>query len=144
MACESADLTLEEAHQLGGYQAVCFALESDDRLEAWLTRLAAQVAFLRTGERATLVQLQSSKPPGYSDLAPSWAVAAARDNAKALYQQRGRIGKGGRANPDSDDGNGAGQAAAGRRPRRRRGKGGNDGGDGKPGDKPSAGAGKVL
>ena len=138
-AMESTDLTLEEAYQLGGYPAVCFALDHDDRLESWLTRVAAQITFLRTGERAMLVGLQSSKPPGYADLAPAWAVSAARDTAKALYQQCGRT-KGGRGGQESDDGTAGGGAAGGRRPRRRRSKGGGDGGKGTPPDKASDGA----
>jgi len=56
-----------------------------------MTRLSAQITYLRTGERAMLTQLQSSRPPGSSDLAPEWAVSAARDCAKSLFQQVGRV-----------------------------------------------------
>ena len=138
VAGESIDLTLEQIHVVGGYAGVCAALESDDRLEAWLTRISAQVTYLLTGEKAMLDQLQSSQPPGAQDLAPSWAISAARDSAKALYQQQGRMS--GRRTP-GDGGGGGGQEGSGRRARRRRGAGGGvgDGAAGqgsKPSEKP--------
>ena len=91
---QSVDLTLAEAYGPGGpqgYAAVCTRLATDDRVEGWCTRISAQVTFLRTGERAMRDQLQTTKPPGSTDLAPDWAVAGARDTAKALYLQGGRI-----------------------------------------------------
>ena len=124
VAAESIDLTLQKAWQEAeratpgmGYQAVCYALGNDDRLESWCCRISAQITYLRTGEQEMLHQLQASRPPGSADLAPDWAVGGARDNARALFQQAGRA-RGGpaamRYNMDDED------AAAPRTPRRRR------------------------
>ena len=38
-----------------------------------------------------LEQLQAGLPPGAADLGPEWAITGARDAAKALYQQAGRL-----------------------------------------------------
>ena len=44
MTAEAIDVTLEEYHQRGGFQAVDAALRLDDRLESWLARVGAEVA----------------------------------------------------------------------------------------------------
>ena len=90
MLAESIDLTLEQVHQTSGYSGVCKALELDDRLEHWLSRIGAEVAFTQTGDVAMRKELSTSKPPGEGHLLPEWAVAAARDTTKALFQQAGR------------------------------------------------------
>jgi hypothetical protein len=121
MLAESIDLTLEQVHQTSGYSGVCKALELDDRLEHWLSRIGAEVAFTQTGDVAMRKELSTSKPPGEGHLLPEWAVAAARDTTKALFQQAGRQ-KGGRGKgrgKGAEYGDGDDDAGAGRRPRRR-------------------------
>jgi hypothetical protein len=54
-------------------------------MEVWLARISAQITYLRAGERETLLQLQTGKAPGASDLASGWAVGSARDQAKSLH-----------------------------------------------------------
>ena len=125
VAAESIDLSLHRVWQdaenvlpNSGYLAVCHALNTDDRLEAWCCRISAQITFLRTGEKEMLHQLQASRPPGSADLAPEWAIGGARDAAKALYQQGGRVrGSGGAARSSNDD---DGDSSSSRQPRRRR------------------------
>ena len=85
-AAESTDLTLQmistQAAPGMGYHAVCAALGGDDRLEGWLARIGAEMAYRQTGELAAMGNLSSSKPPGASHLAPDWAVERATDAAK--------------------------------------------------------------
>ena len=108
----SVDSTLEMAHRLGGYPSVCACLDQVDRVEHWLSRLGAQIAFLRSGDRSALANLQSGRAPGDSDIMPSWAIDAARSESEALYMQGGRVkGVGGKTDDD--------EAGGGRRPRRR-------------------------
>ena len=70
---------------------MCAALGGDDRLEGWLTRIAAEMAYYQTGEIAVMDNLSSSRPPGASHLAPDWAVERATDAAKALHKQAMRL-----------------------------------------------------
>ena len=117
LIAESTDLTLAQAYAQGGYPMVCGFLDTDDRLEHWMSRLAGEIAYLRTGEEAILEQLSTSQAPGESDLAPQWSLAGARDTAKALYLQKGRVNnasRGGGGQGSDDDNMGPK-----RRPRRR-------------------------
>ena len=124
---ESADLTLQLAYEQAerfqqglGYPAVCQLLAGDDRLESWMSRMAAEIEFLQTGELAVKEDMMSSRPPGKGHLAPAWAVTNSRDAAKAQAMQRARVrGTGGLADPDDDEG-----VAGGSRRPRRRGRGG--------------------
>ena len=128
-ASVSVDVTLEEAYKKGGYPEVCRTLEEDDRLEVWLCRLGAQVAFLRTGDRSMLRELQASTAPGQTDILPGWAIEAARNQGKSEFQQQGRVRAGYSSQNQREEG---GQGGAFRRPRRPPGKagGGNGGGGG--------------
>jgi hypothetical protein len=96
MAADSVDTTLHMAYIAYGYAGVQAALASDDRVENWLSRLAAQVAFNRSGDPAMLMDIQSGKPPGDSDIAPMWAITGARETARSAYvaRQRARAGGG--------------------------------------------------
>ena len=125
-AAEALDLTLNEAHLLGGYPGVCHRLSTDDRVEGWCCRISAQVTFLRTGERQMLDALQSAKPPGASDLAPDWAVSGARDLSCSLYLQAGRVRGIGLPGAQGQN-DGAEDDQSGRRRVRRRPRGGNGG-----------------
>ena len=120
-AGQSIDLSLEEIYRRDGYGGVCRALETDDKLEHWLTRVAAQITYQITGDSAMFRELQSSRAPGESHLLPSWALAAARDLGKAMFQQQGRVKafKGGGAQPQAIQSDGDGDGGSPRRPRRR-------------------------
>ena len=70
------------------------------------------------------LELQSGRPLGNAHILPGWAVQAARDTTKAVFQQAGRVramkgmGEGAYVQDNSDDGaDGAVQPK--RRPRRR-------------------------
>ena len=121
LVAESIELTLNDIHSRYGYAGVCSALDQDDRLEHWLSRVAGEQAYLKTGELAVMEEITTSKPPGQADLAPAWSMASAREAAKALYLQQGRVkaqqgGKGSTGQGSDDDG------PVRRRPRRRAGK----------------------
>ena len=128
LTAESADTSLQEVYERGfrgypaGYGAVCAALDADDRVEGWLTRISAAVTYSLTGERSMLDSLQASKAPGATDLAPGWAVGAARDTAQAEFKQLGRLEmQKGQGLPTSGAGRGEDSGGDGsRRPRRRR------------------------
>jgi len=115
---ESADISLDVAYRTGGFPALCQALSADDRIENWMTRLAAEVAREKTGDDVMADELLSGRPPGASHLAPEWALQGARDNARAVALQRARM-RTGRA---AEEGEVADPSA--RRPRRRGGAGG--------------------
>jgi len=115
---ESVDLTLHAGYTTGGFPEVVRLLSSDDRVETWLCRLSAEVTYARTGELAMREQLQASRPPGSSDLGPTWAISEARDSAKQLYQQKGRTG--GRQGHVASSVGGDGQTGGGRRRMRNR------------------------
>jgi hypothetical protein len=132
LAVQSTDLRLTQGHAQGGFHEVCRLLAEDDCIEMWLTRVAAQISYLRTGEVQMLTQLQAGLAPGLGDLAPDWAVSGARDSAKALYMQQGRVGhRPEQAHAGDDDG-----AAGSVRKRRQRGTKGD--GKGAEGSKASA------
>jgi hypothetical protein len=110
---ENVDLTLQMGYDscpdpAAGYAWVCHSLATDDRLEAWLSRLAGEIAFIRTGEQAMLDEMQTSKPPGASHLAPEWALSSAREAARVQALQRARVRGGG-----GDDSSGRGTTWAG-------------------------------
>ena len=95
------DLTLQQIyasyqpdHQKG-YQAVCHALLTDDRLEEWLSKLAGELAHQLTGEKALLDSVSTARPPGVARMAPTLATSEASDTADALAQRCGRLRSGG-------------------------------------------------
>ena len=121
---QSTDLHLEEVYEHYGYAGVCRALDEDDKLEHWLSRIAAEITYQITGDAMARLELQSGRAPGNAHILPGWAVQAARDTTKAVFQQAGRVramkgmGKGAYVQDGSDDGaDGAAQPK--RRPRRR-------------------------
>jgi hypothetical protein len=145
---ENIDLTLQMGYEgcggdAAGYAWVCNCLATDDRLEAWLSRLAGEIAYIRTGEKAMLDEMQTSKPPGASHLAPDWALSSAREAARVQAMQRVRVRGGGSGGgsgshgsdwaQQEDEGDGG---APRRRARRPRGGGGASGGAA-PGGKPN-------
>jgi len=113
---ESIDLTLEMAHRQGGFGAVVNALGADDRLEHWLRRLGSEVSYQVTGSEELRQQLQSSHAPGEGHAIPDWAISAARDTTKAIFQEKGRSRFSGGVSSDDE-------RAPRRRPRKRPGRG---------------------
>ena len=100
-----------------------------------MTRLAAEVPFLMTGDAQMRDEIQSCRPPGGKHLVPDAEVIRAREVSKQQFLQAQRTKKG-VAFQDDDDGAGA-AAAATRRRRKRGGRGKGDGkGDGKGGAAP--------
>ena len=88
---ESVDLTLDAAFRSHSDVGVQHMLDHDDRLEHWMSRIGAQVAWLKTGDATFLDLMQTSRPPGEGHVLPDWAVTAARDQGKSLFQQEGRV-----------------------------------------------------
>ena len=151
---ENVDLTLQMGYDscpdpATGYAWVCHSLATDDRREAWLSRLAGEIAFIRTGEQAMLDEMQTSKPPGASNLAPDWALSSAREAARVQALQRARVRGGGGVDSSGRGTTWAGQEEEGdggltrRRARRPRGSGGTSGSaaPGGKGGAPTHGAG---
>ena len=99
----SIDVCLEKAHQQGGYPAVCHALQSDDMLEIYLTRIASEMDWQQHGEQATMRDLQAGKAPGLSSLAPDWANENARANAREIARQDARVRNQPLRGQDDDD-----------------------------------------
>ena len=134
LVAESVDLTLNQTYSSAppgyGMHAVAAALQGDDRLEHWLSRIAAEEEFQRTGERSMREAMMSSRPPGLGHIAPTWARSAALDESRAAYLQAGRVAGRGRGAEAAQglDGNVDGTGA--RRPRRRPKAGAAGGGDG--------------
>ena len=88
---QSIDTTLEAAHQAHGYFGVTHCLDTDDRMEHWLSRIGAEVAYQVTGDAAMKRELLSFRAPGNAHVLPTWAVSAARDLTKQQYLQAGRV-----------------------------------------------------
>ena len=118
MIAENVDIEVDQAYRYGGVPWLNYSLNTSDTLEHGLSRIGAQIAYLRTGDNRMYAELTTSKPPGDSDVLPDWALAAARDQSKALFQQHQRAaGKGGGENhkqqpnlvppKEGDDGKGA-------------------------------------
>ena len=120
---ESIDLRLEQAYQEGtrlwnsGYQNVCWVLSTDDSVEHWLNRIAAQQAFQVTGDVKLMQTLQSSVAPGSHHLAPAWSVSAALEQNRQEYLQQGRVR--GSTNSQAQDASGGQDDRPPRRPKRR-------------------------
>ena len=91
VAAECIDTELDIAHRHHGLAGVQWALATSDTLEHLLARIGAEVALLRHKDPAMYEFLQTSKPPGESDVLPEWALAAARDSAKATHQTEARV-----------------------------------------------------
>lgn len=105
-------------------------MDIDDRLEHWLTRVAAEITFQITAEAAARWGIKTGRPHGDANLLPSWALQAASETTKQIFQQQGRVnaqrgrGRGGAAAADGQ----VGGAQPKRRARRQcgRGRGGAD------------------
>ena len=109
LTAEMIDLEVDRAYQWGGLPGLQHALATSDSLEHMLSRIGAEIALHRTGDARMFADLLTSKPPGDSDILPTWALNAACDVSKALHQQASRVRGGGRrAEPDSDDEPGGG------------------------------------
>ena len=113
----STDLTLEQYYQAHGYNGVVWALNMDDRLEHWLSRLGGQVEFVRTGDRSMLDKIQTAVAPGDASLLPEWSVEHAHNIDKAEYQAWLRHKNRGGGGGNNDDAGGGGGKR--RRPQRR-------------------------
>ena len=91
LTAEMIDLEIDRAYQSGGLPAIQWALGYSDTLEHKLARIGAEIAYIRTGDSRMFSDLLTSKPPGASDILPTWAISAARDGVKAGYQQAQRV-----------------------------------------------------
>ena len=116
----SVDLSLQRTYDAQGYGAVLYALNTDDRFEHWLSRIASQITLLRTGDKSLAQEMQTGGPPGDADLFPHWALEAGRSVTKAEYQARQRSGQGyGRGGQSLWPASSAPDSSGDRRPRRR-------------------------
>jgi hypothetical protein len=88
---EMVDTSLDNAYRHGGKPAVDWVLLNDDNTEHSMSRIGAQVAFLRSGDRRVYDAIVTSKPPGESDLLPSWALQEAREHSTQLWKQEKRV-----------------------------------------------------
>jgi hypothetical protein len=116
-AAEVVDLELDRAYRFGGLPCVNSTLASSDALEHHLSRIGAQIAFLRHRDPRMYRELITCRTPGSSDVIPEWRIREARDASKAEFQEEQRI-RGGRPNPKAADDEGGG--GAGRRVRFRK------------------------
>ena len=134
MGCENADLIIADAWQRGGTSYVNQVLDTSDVLENILSRLAAEVAFLVTGDARMRDEMRACKTPGNAQIAPDAEIVRTRDLAKTHYQQAQRVGRKGNDDGDSD---GGGKGGGRRRNRRGKGDKGEGGADAAPkGGKP--------
>ena len=101
-AAQQVDVSLHRTYVTGGFNAVQWALNTDDLLEVSLSRIAAQWAFLRTNDQSLLISLQAGKPPGEDDLAPGWSTQAARDLNKSEHAAWLRNNAGGAVAPTAE------------------------------------------
>ena len=118
MGCENADLIIADAWQRGGTSYVNQVLDTSDVLENILSRLAAEVAFLVTGDSRMRDEMRACPTPGNAHIAPDAEIVRTRDLARTHYQQLQRVGRKGTEDGDSDGG-----GKGGGRRRNRRGKG---------------------
>ena len=123
LTCEMVDLEVDKAYTASGLEGVHFALATSDTLEHMLARLGAEIAYLQYRDEGMYQLLLTSKPPGESDILPSWALDVARDQSKALWLQAGRVAGGRGAAAGARPAAGAhsgddGEDGAGRRRRR--------------------------
>ena len=91
MLAEMLDGQLDIAYRHGGKPAVDWLLVHDDACEHALSRIGAQVAYLRSGDRRVYDAIVTSKPPGESDILPSWALEEARTHSTAMWKQDQRV-----------------------------------------------------
>ena len=117
MIAVSTDSTLGMIYQQSGYPGVITALNLDDRLEHWVSRVNAYIACRKTGDKGLLEQLQSCQPPGSADVLPPWALEGARYLARSEYLAAQRVRGATRLDNGADGGGGTHNQA--RRPRRR-------------------------
>ena len=88
---EILDGQLDAAYRSYGVNGVNHILLHDDYAEHIMARLGAQIAYLRSGDRRVYDAIVTAKPPGESDILPSWALSDARDHSKAMFNQEGRV-----------------------------------------------------
>ena len=94
LAAEVIDTELSNWHTAHGTAGVVHALQTSDTLEHLLCKIASEHALLKHKDQGMADELNTSQPPGLSDLAPSWAMDSARGSSKALHLQRSRSGGG--------------------------------------------------
>ena len=58
---------------------------------AGLARLGVEIAFQVSGDATMKQELQTAHAPGNCQILLPWAIAAARDQTKALFLQQGRV-----------------------------------------------------
>ena len=88
----SIDFSISEAMTRGGDMAVVHLLNSDDKIEVAMRRLASYVYVERTGDRTGGLRMLATPPPGARiDVAPSWLVEEATSHSKQEHQRGERV-----------------------------------------------------
>ena len=114
----SADLSLERAYGEHGCQGVLWALNSDESIEHWLSKIGAEIHARRTGDRSVVAHVATGKPPGEGDVLPQWSVENAHLLDKAEHLARRRHPTGGGRGTGAGTGTGTGGEAPEARRRR--------------------------
>ena len=116
----NADFILTSAAQRGGEGAVRDELSRSDVLEIGLRRLASQIYFDRTRDRAGSQAMLRVVPPGAgSDIAPHWLISDVTAYSKSEHQREERVHtterrrNGGKDNSSNDSRSGAKKGAKG-------------------------------
>ena len=135
LAGENVELMVTDAWKFGRTAEVNRLLDNSDVTEHCLTRLAAEVSYLLTGDSQMRDEIQSCRPPGGKHLVPDAEVIRTRDVSKQQFLQHQRVHKGVNYTEDASE-----AAGPGGRRRQRRGGGRGRGADGKGGGKGGAAA----
>ena len=75
------------AYRSYGVAGVNQVLLYDDNAEHIMSRLGAQIAYIRCGDRRVYDAIVTATPPRESDILRTWALTEAIDHSKALYNQ---------------------------------------------------------
>ena len=91
LIAECIDIACDRYHQAGGMPALEWGLANDDALEHALSRFGAEQSYQLTGDRRAWRDQQTCHMPGQGELMPEWKCESSRQQAKALFQQEGRL-----------------------------------------------------
>jgi len=89
---ETVDAEVHNAYMYGGMTYLNHYLDTNDGAEHMLSRIGAEVHLRLTKDYVAYRNILTAKPPGNSDILPSWCTTEARDTAKALHNQKKRAG----------------------------------------------------
>ena len=79
---EILDGQLDIAYRGYGVAGVNHVLMYDDKAEHIMSRLGVQIAYIRCAIRRVYDAIVTAKPPGESDILPSWAVTRPETTAR--------------------------------------------------------------